>query len=412
MKLLKKGLDNPERRQTIRLFLTCALVMCVVMGVSASFTGMWLTDDNPYRSYTLQACSWLEGRLDLGQDYPWLELAIVDGKYYVSFPPFPSMVLLPFAAVFGVNTPDHWISLAFTLVGILYAIKLYRALTGNLNRAEEAVLFLFLGNGYLFISMQGWVWYLAQSMAFCLSLMALYCAVIGQGGWSLTYWACAVGCRPMVIVYFPFLCMLIVHRWKECQGKWSELWKKVYWLLPALVIACVYMGLNQARFGSPFEFGHNYLPEFVRAEEGQFSLTYLEKNIGQMLRLPKTGGENGALVYDPYDCMAFWLIAPIWIEFFLAWIYGMCKKRTEWKFELLALPFMLAAHGLIICSHRTLGGFQFGNRYVVDMLPFVFCGMLMFRPDKKTWAAGEKLLFALGFSINLIGTVAAYNHWI
>lgn len=412
MKLLQKGRHILENRPMMRLFIVCAFVMCIVMGVTASFTGMWVTDDNPYRSYTLQACSWLEGRLDLGKDYPWLELAIVDGKYYVSFPPFPSIVLLPFAAVFGVNTPDHWISLAFTLLGILYALKLYGALKEKLDGAAEAVLFLFLGNGYLFIAMQGWVWYLAQCMAFCLSLMALYYAVVGRGGWSLTFWACAVGCRPMVIVYFPFLCMLIAHQWKETHGGWSGIWKKLYWILPAAVIACVYMALNQARFGSPFEFGHNYLPEFIRAENGQFSLTYVAKNLGQMLRLPKAGGENGALVYDPYDCMAFWLIAPLWIEFFIAWIYGICKKRTACKVELLALPVMLAAHVMIICAHRTLGGYQFGNRYVVDMLPFVFCGMLLFRPDKAKWAMGESLLFALGFSVNLLGTVAAYNHWI
>ena len=41
---------------------------------------------------------------------------------------------------------------------------------------------------------------------------------------------------------------------------------------------------NFARFGSVTEFGHNYLPEFVRAENGQFSLTYLVPNLLQLLR--------------------------------------------------------------------------------------------------------------------------------
>lgn len=84
-----------------------------------------------------------------------------------------------------------------------------------------------------------------------------------------------------------------------------------------------------------------------------------------------------------------------------------CAK-TEWKFEVYDLPLRLVTHGLIICSHRTLGGFQFGNRYVVDMLPFVFCGMLMFRPDKEVGAAGN-LLYVLG-AVKLIGMVTAYNH--
>ena len=34
------------------------------------------------------------------------------------------------------------------------------------------------------------------------------------------------------------------------------------------------MGYNLARFGNPLEFGHNYLPEFTRAADGQFSFAY------------------------------------------------------------------------------------------------------------------------------------------
>ena len=60
------------------------LIVLLAMLSVAAFTGFWPWSRNPYSSYVLQACSWLEGRLDLGQDYPWLELAIYEGKYYVS----------------------------------------------------------------------------------------------------------------------------------------------------------------------------------------------------------------------------------------------------------------------------------------------------------------------------------------
>ena len=122
-------------------YVICPLTFLIVLWVAASFTGHWATEENPYRSYALQACAWLNGRLDLGKDYPWLELAIYEGKYYVSFPPFPSLVLLPFAAVLGTNTPDHWISLGFSMIGIIYAIRLYRAITGTYEMAERYVLY-------------------------------------------------------------------------------------------------------------------------------------------------------------------------------------------------------------------------------------------------------------------------------
>ena len=64
---------------------TIACVL-VIAAVCMAFTGFWPNQDNPYKSYSLQAMAWLNGRLDLGQDYPWLELAVFQERYYVSFP--------------------------------------------------------------------------------------------------------------------------------------------------------------------------------------------------------------------------------------------------------------------------------------------------------------------------------------
>lgn len=71
----------------------------------------------PLDSYTLQALAWRKGEVCLtnGQDYPWLELAIYNGKYYVSFPPLPSVLMLPLTFVFGEDTPN-------TLMVAIYAI--------------------------------------------------------------------------------------------------------------------------------------------------------------------------------------------------------------------------------------------------------------------------------------------------
>ena len=182
--------------------------------------------------------------------------------------------------------------------------------------------------------------------------------------------------------------------------------------VPAFCIVSVYMILNVARFGNPLEFGHSYLPEFMRVEEGQFSLSYLRKNLSQLLRLPQMGGEHGALVYDTYDCMAFWLIAPIFILFFYAWACSLCFKRGPYGAEIAVIPLTLLAHLLIVCCHRTLGGYQFGNRYLVDMLPYVFYGVLLLKPGSERFSLWSMPLCAMGFSINLIGTVATYNHWI
>lgn len=389
-------------------YVICPLAFLIVLWVAASFTGHWATEENPYRSYALQACAWLDGRLDLGKDYPWLELAIYEGKYYVSFPPFPSLVLLPFAAVWGTNTPDHWISLGFSIIGIIYAIRLYRAITGTYEMAEQYVLFLFLGNGYLFIALQGgWVWYMAQTMCFTFSLMSLFHAANKHIGRAFAFLACAFGCRPMVVVYIPLILMLGTE--KASVKTWM---RKGYRLIPACMIIGFYLMLNVARFDNPFEFGHTHLPEFVRSTEGQFSLNYATKNFNQLFRLPQTGGEHGMLIYDTYDCMAFWLIDPIIVSFMVTWLYALTRKRKACGLNLIIVPATICVHLMIVCCHKTMGGYQFGNRYIVDMLPYVFYGLITYKQGvgKAEWLNNP--LFALGFSINLIGTVSTYNHWI
>lgn len=76
------------------------LIVLIVLLVMGAFTGRFLTTDNPYGSYTIQACAWLEGHLDVNPNFTWLELAEYGGKFYVSFPLFPSYVMLPLAAIF------------------------------------------------------------------------------------------------------------------------------------------------------------------------------------------------------------------------------------------------------------------------------------------------------------------------
>ena len=74
-----------------------------------SLAGGTLLSPNVYDSYLLQAKNWLEGRayIEGGENYPWLELAVFEGRYYLSFPPAPSVLaLLP--AALGLSLGNLW----------------------------------------------------------------------------------------------------------------------------------------------------------------------------------------------------------------------------------------------------------------------------------------------------------------
>ena len=111
-----------SRRAQWETFGITAAAFLALWSLAALLTGQGLPGfDSFYNSYSLQADAWLKGRLDLGQDYEWLELAIRDGKYYVSFPPFPSLVMLPLVLIFGTNTPDTCVALLFALLALYHA---------------------------------------------------------------------------------------------------------------------------------------------------------------------------------------------------------------------------------------------------------------------------------------------------
>lgn len=390
--------------------LLSAAMLCLVC---MAFTGLWPTRENPYNTYALQAQAWLDGRLDLGKDYPWLELAVYDGKYYASFPPFPSFVLLPFCLPFGVHTPDHWITLAFAAAGAVYALRLYRAIRNDRSHESAWVLFLLAGNGFLNLCFQGWVWHMAQVMCFTLSLMSLFYAAGGRGGPSLACWACATGCRPMVAAYFPFLMALLWARRRDREER-VKAWLRAHWfwgVAPAL-LAAAYMLLNAARFESPLEFGHNYLPEFTREEMGQFHTGYLAKNLSELFRIPEMDADTGALRFYTFGCQMIWSITPMAVVFVCLCLKQVFRRKGRMDALITVLILSAALHLFVFLCHRTLGGWQFGNRYLVDMLPYLFCGMLLLMTEAERWDRYVLPVCCEGALVNLVGMIAAYNHWI
>ena len=374
---------------------------------------MWPWNPIWYNSYTLQAQAWLDGRLDLGQNYTYLELAIYNGKYFVSFPPFPSFIFFILGLIFRYFNFDGFIALLSTIIGAFYVVKLLNQL--NKKHVVFWTLFLMIASNLVFVSCNGWVWFIAQNLCFTLSIMALYYATKGSGGWAFFYWACSVGCRPFQAIYFPFLFYIIYTGWKKEHPKenlWMLVKSKFYWAIPTLVIAGIYMWLNYARFGNIAEFGHNYLPEFTEAAKGQFDFSYILDNWKNMFRL-FTVGADGTWEYPKFNGIAIPVCMPIFITYGVYLIYYGRKKQLKDHILIYMHLLLMVIQTLSILSHKTLGGWQFGNRYFIDLLPFLFYVLIKTTPedDSKVFRFQIPLL-VFGIIINVIGTIATYNYWV
>ena len=203
---------NQKTKKISNYLIICG---CIILTLSFiwNFTQQYPWSTNNFNSYILQVQSWLQGKLDVN-NIEYLELAIFNKKYFVSFPPFPSYIMLPFVAI-GWNNCDGFITIFFTLVGAIYAYKLASCFRESNIICIFWTLFLVIGSNTLFTAITPYVWFIAQNMCFSLLIISLYYAKKGNGKLSLIAWACAVGCRPLSLFYIFLITYLLYKNLKQ-----------------------------------------------------------------------------------------------------------------------------------------------------------------------------------------------------
>ena len=318
--------------------------------------------------------------------------------------------MLPFVLV-GWDSCDSMIAFAVSLLGAAYAFKILRHFNIDSKASIFFALFLTVGSNWLMTAQNAWVWFIAQNMAFTLSLMAIYYALKNKIGLSLAFWACAVGCRPFQILYLPALLYLIynAHKAVNPEDKIIDIIKKRYLaLVPMAVIALSYMILNSARFGHITEFGHNYLPEFTNSELGQFNLSYIKENIGSVFRLPSVNS-SGIWEYPQFNGMCIFLISPIVISYIVYTVKVFALKQETDKKLIFIIIVIVILEILCITSHKTMGGSHFGNRYMNDILPAILLGTALLKPSSENkYFKFNYILFLIGITLNIVGTVGYF----
>lgn len=388
-----------RRARNAAYCLTGLVLLSLVSLLVGRATGTEFLAHSPYDTYTIQAMLWRSGQVSMPEGISWLELAVYNGRYYVSFPPSPTVPMLLLSFVFGAQTPSVLVTLLYFLAGYAVAFFLFRRYTGPARSLAFALL-LSLAGSLLDLAVSGTgigggVWFQAQLFAYALTLLAFY-LVDGERragwAWGLVCIALAVGARPINAVFAPVLLALLYPKIKkETIGK-TVLACLPYIAAPAL-IAAAYGSYNFARFGNPLEFGHSYLPEYTEAGTKLFSLANLPRNIANILRPPKLF--EGSLKFPSSTGFAVYLTNPLLLYALFGVAVQVIRRRADWRDALVAAAMLLQAAMLL--THLTNGGWQYGTRYLCDALPAAayLCARGGRRPGPVTW---------LGF-----GALAAFN---
>jgi len=385
----------------LSLLLICALALILIQ---QGLLGISLTAPSPYNTYTLQALAWREGRAHLAQDVPHLELAIFEGRYYVSFPPVPSVPIYFLTFIFGAGVPDGLMVLLYALISVFVLWKLlYRKGFTSFAAAAWSFLALF-ASSLLPLTLSGAVWYQAQVLGLMLILIAAERLDAGKPFWGLVCYALSVGCRPFNALYGPLLLILCLG--PRLAGKKSFkylLMQLLPGLLAGLLIAALYGWYNAIRFGSPLEFGHNHLPEFSFQGGTQFSLAHVGKNVRDYLfALPFIRTGQGLTLrifgFSLFLANPVLLLMVIW-----AAALGITKKI---KLEQVLIFVFFMVHLFLLLLHRTFGGFQFGARYAVDLLPYAM--LFLARRERKSITIAEAAVMLAGLAFSVYGSLTVH----
>jgi hypothetical protein len=357
-----------------------------------------ITAHTAFNHFSLLAEAWLHGHLDLNVGPPAYaqnnDFAAFGGKWYVAFPPFPAVLLLP--VVFFGKTAENvrdgqfflWLSGIAPAVLFLALEKLRR--TGRIDRSERdnvtlSLLFAF-GSVYFFTSLQGTVWFAAHVVGAALSALFVLFAldadmpllaglVTGLGFLTRT---------PLLFMFPLFLFEAVRVAIPEEQARPEGVSENVRWfskvdkrklgrslvLFTVPVVFCVAVALvyNKARFHRFGDFGYEYLTVAWQARMkkwGLFNYHFLARNLGVVLTgLPFHDPGNKTTPFQVNEHgLALWFTTPLYL--WLVWprVVSPLAKALYVTTAAVAVPGLL---------YQNTGWMQFGYRFSNDYAVFLF----------------------------------------
>jgi len=417
---------RPESRSrrvllAVLVYLVCTIAYAGVAGPDR------LLHHSQYNHYALLADAWLHGRQDIAGGPPSYALNndFVDfqGKTYISFPPLPAMLMLPFVKLSGSAENFRDGQLIVWLAGLAPALlflvleKLRR--TGRAPRTQRENLILSLlfafGSVYFFTAVEGTVWFAAMVVASAASALYVLFALDAE---RPVLAGAMIGClwlsRPTAILMallFALEALRVCTSPPPRKVDFRDLARRyLLFALPILAAFAFVAWTNWTRYGraSPLYFDHEYLSVAWRTRMGRwgmFSYHFLAKNLGVALTslpwpAPRDGGASfGAPFKINEHGLALWFTMPIY--FWLLWPKRFDgQPERKWLYVVAALSAaMPAAMDLL---YQNPGWRQFGYRFSNDYAVLLFVLLAVgARPMRWVFASAA----AWGVAWNLFGAI-------
>jgi len=326
-------------------------------------------------------------------------------KYFVSFPPFPAIVFMPFFLIFGYDTNDVLITVinaalnTLLLFCFLQALSL-RGISGRTVNENLFLSFLFtFGTVNFFSSIRGEVWFTALIMGISLQVIYIWAATEARHPF-LAGLGLGLGMATRTPIAFGFL-FFVLELFREgnrfvWRGPTYLMKKGAAFAIPVLVVGILLMIYNYLRFENPFEFGHTYLAGGTRPsirEHGLFSFWFLKNNLAAALTNPPVFDTFPPFIHITRHGLSLLFTSPFLLYLLWPKVFPLYARNLAIAALFVALPSLF---------YQNTGWAQFGWRFALDFMPFLFA---MLAVCGRQFTKGFVALCIYSFLMNALGAI-------
>jgi hypothetical protein len=329
-------------------------------------------------------------------------------RYFVSFPPAPAVLMMPFVAVAGYGANDVIFTLLFAALNGVLIFWLLQSLTrlGYSLRNQSDNLWLTalftLGTAHLWCAVLGRVWFTALIVGLTFHLLYIYWSIDARrpvlAGLALAGAFSTRATLLFAVVFFYWQLFLSPAGKALTQ---AERWKRfALFNAPCLAVGLLLLWYNAVRFESPTEFGHTFLAggTLTRIRDyGLFHWNFLDRNLHAALTLVPRIGEEWPYLQLSKHGMSILLTTPALA--LLAW-----PRRSH----PLARAFGCSALVVVlpIAFYQNTGWEQFGFRFLLDFLPYLIGCLALGGQPMTRWFRG---LIIAGVLVNALGAATFHR---
>lgn len=379
-----------------------SLVFLAVL-VAYNFDNFYLKGE---QQFSYLAYSFLQGDLHLPDGFPTADTVLFGGHLYWPLGPLPAIILIPFVFIFNLFNLvfyQGYLSLLLSFLIFFLVYKIARKIDYNFSDAWYLAYAFCFSSIFLGVAAVSFSWWFAQVITVALLFLALleflnqkryYVVGIIFAALLLTRVTAALGVifviLDLLFLQFPF------------KEKIKDLFKL---LLPLVISLIILLFYNQARFGNFFEQGYTnqtLVESLVQARSyGLINLIHLPGNLYYcFLNTPDPVFKDSVshVLKFPFIKADHWGMSIFLLSPYLLYLFF---KKIKGKVAINLLV-SAAVVALVVFLYYGIGFRQFGYRYALDFLPFIFLAfMIIYRRERETLSNGLKILIILSSLFNL-----------